>query len=82
MFADINMPDINGLDFVRTLHNKPQIIFTTAFSEYAFEGLKSMLWIISLNLSAIMNSSRPPIKPEIILKSIVIISGKENAENK
>ena len=40
MFADINMPDINGLDFVKSLQNKPQIIFTTAFSEYAFEGFK------------------------------------------
>jgi two-component system, LytTR family, response regulator LytT len=40
MFVDINMPDINGLDLVRTLHNRPQIIFTTAFSEYAIEGFK------------------------------------------
>jgi two-component system LytT family response regulator len=40
IFIDINMPDMNGLDFVRTLHTKPQIIFTTAFSEYAIEGFK------------------------------------------
>ena len=40
LFADINMPDVNGLDFVKSLHKKPQIIFTTAFSEYAFEGFK------------------------------------------
>jgi DNA-binding LytR/AlgR family response regulator len=40
IFIDINMPDINGLDFVKSLQNKPQIIFTTAFSEYAFEGFK------------------------------------------
>lgn len=40
IFADINMPDVNGLDFVRSLQDKPQIIFTTAFSEYAFEGFK------------------------------------------
>lgn len=40
IFADINMPDINGLDFVKSLHEKPKIIFTTAFSEYAFEGFK------------------------------------------
>jgi two-component system LytT family response regulator len=40
MFVDINMPDINGLDFYKSLQNKPQIIFTTAFSEYAFEGFK------------------------------------------
>ena len=40
MFVDINMPDINGLDLVRTLQNRPQIIFTTAFGEYAIEGFK------------------------------------------
>lgn len=40
MFVDINMPDINGMDFVKSLLNKPQIIFTTAYSEYAIEGFK------------------------------------------
>lgn len=40
LFADINMPDINGLDFVKSLQVKPLIVFTTAFSEYAFEGFK------------------------------------------
>jgi two-component system, LytTR family, response regulator LytT len=40
IFADINMPDINGLDFVKSLQDKPQIVFITAFSEYAFEGFR------------------------------------------
>ncbi len=40
IFADINMPDLNGVDFVRSLINKPMIIFTTAYSEYAIEGFK------------------------------------------
>ena len=40
IFADINMPDINGLDFAKTLNDGPRVIFTTAFSEYAFEGFK------------------------------------------
>ncbi len=40
MFVDINMPDINGMDFVKSLVSKPQIIFTTAYSEYAIEGFK------------------------------------------
>ena len=40
MFVDINMPDLNGLDFVKSLKNKPFIIFTTAYSEYALEGFK------------------------------------------
>lgn len=41
VFADINMPDLSGMDFVKMLHpDKPQIIFTTAYSEYAVEGFK------------------------------------------
>jgi two-component system LytT family response regulator len=38
MFVDINMPDLNGMDFVKSLKNKPQVIFTTAYSEYAMDG--------------------------------------------
>lgn len=40
MFVDINMPDLNGMEFVKSLNIKPQIIFTTAYSEYAFEGFQ------------------------------------------
>lgn len=40
MFVDINMPDINGMDFVKSLTNPPKVIFTTAYSEYAIEGFK------------------------------------------
>ncbi|MFZ4724359.1 MAG: LytR/AlgR family response regulator transcription factor [Paludibacter sp.] len=40
MFVDINMPDINGMDFVKSLVERPQVIFTTAYSEYAMEGFQ------------------------------------------
>ncbi|MFN8241631.1 MAG: LytTR family DNA-binding domain-containing protein [Bacteroidales bacterium] len=40
IFVDIEMPDLNGLDFVRSLPSKPFIVFTTAYSEYAVEGFK------------------------------------------
>lgn len=40
MFVDINMPDLNGMEFVKSLENKPQVVFTTAYSEYAIEGFK------------------------------------------
>jgi len=40
IFADINMPDLNGMDFVKSLQNKPMVIFTTAYSEYAVEGFR------------------------------------------
>ncbi|MBK3515783.1 LytR/AlgR family response regulator transcription factor [Carboxylicivirga marina] len=40
MFVDINMPDLSGMDFVKTLSDGPKVIFTTAYSEYALEGFK------------------------------------------
>lgn len=40
MFVDINMPDMSGMDFVKSLENAPKVIFTTAYSEYAVEGFK------------------------------------------
>lgn len=40
LFIDINMPDITGIDLVRTLKNKPMVIFTTAYKNFAFEGFE------------------------------------------
>lgn len=40
IFVDINMPDMNGIDFVRSLIHPPMIIFTTAYTEYAIEGFR------------------------------------------
>lgn len=40
LFVDINMPDLNGLEFVKSLDKKPLVIFTTAYGEYALEGFK------------------------------------------
>lgn len=40
VFADINMPDLNGLDFIRSLTKRPLVVFTTAYSDYAIEGYK------------------------------------------
>ncbi len=44
IFLDINMPDLNGLDFAKSMqdHSKgPVMVFTTAYSEYAIEGYKA-----------------------------------------
>lgn len=38
MLSDIQMPEITGMEFVRSLKNPPAIIFTTAYSEYAVES--------------------------------------------
>lgn len=44
LFLDIQMPDITGVEFLKSLTSKPEVIFTTAYQEYAIEGF---------NLSAI-----------------------------
>jgi two-component system LytT family response regulator len=45
LFCDINMPDLNGLDFAKSLeqpHSRgPVVVFTTAYAEYAIEGYKA-----------------------------------------
>lgn len=40
IFLDIQMPQISGLDWLKSLRNPPLVIFTTAFSEYAVEGFE------------------------------------------
>ncbi len=45
VFLDINMPDLNGIDFAKSVnqdHSRgPIMVFTTAYSEYAIEGYKA-----------------------------------------
>ncbi|MBT1703626.1 LytR/AlgR family response regulator transcription factor [Chryseosolibacter indicus] len=40
LFLDIQMPDITGIDFLKTLKKKPYVVFTTAYAEFALEGFE------------------------------------------
>ena len=40
VFLDINLPDISGIDFIKTIKNPPAIIITTAYPEYAVNSFE------------------------------------------
>lgn len=40
MFLDIQMPQLNGVDFLKSLANPPCVVFTTAYPEFAVEGFE------------------------------------------
>jgi len=40
IFVDIQMPDLTGIEFARSLESAPKIVFTTAYEKYAIEGFK------------------------------------------
>ena len=40
MFLDINMPELSGLTFYKSLQNPPKVIFATAYTEHAVEGFE------------------------------------------
>lgn len=40
MFVDIEMPQLSGIEFIRSLNNPPKVIFTTAYTQYAVDGFE------------------------------------------
>ncbi|MFY7670560.1 LytR/AlgR family response regulator transcription factor [Tenacibaculum sp. MEBiC06402] len=61
LFLDINLPDILGIDFIKTVKNPPQIIITTAYPNYAVE---------SFELDTIVDYLVKPFSFDRFLKSI------------
>jgi DNA-binding LytR/AlgR family response regulator len=48
LFLDIKMPDITGIEFFKSLHRKPEVIFTSAYTEFAIDGfdLKAVDYLV------------------------------------
>ncbi len=61
LFLDINLPDILGIDFIKTIKNPPQIIITTAYPNYAVD---------SFELATIVDYLVKPFSFDRFLKSI------------
>ncbi len=61
IFLDINLPDILGIDFIKTIKNPPQIIITTAYPDYALD---------SFELETIIDYLVKPFSFDRFLKSI------------
>jgi DNA-binding LytR/AlgR family response regulator len=40
LFLDIKMPDISGIEFLKSIPDPPMVVFTTAYSEHAVEGFE------------------------------------------
>ena len=40
MFVDIQMPDLTGIELIKSIENGPRVVFTTAYEEYAVEGFR------------------------------------------
>jgi len=67
IFLDIEMPELNGMEILRSMINPPKVILTTAYSEYALE---------SYNYS-VVDYLLKPIKLERFLKSINKVSASK-----
>ncbi len=86
IFLDIEMPMINGVDLVESLNQKPLIIFTTAFPQYAVEGfnldaIDYLLKPISYKrfLKAISKvSNAAELQSEVMVPNQIVINSNEN----
>lgn len=67
IFLDINLPDILGIDFIKTVKNPPQVIITTAYPNYAVE---------SFELDTIVDYLVKPFSFDRFLKSIQKVEQK------
>lgn len=74
VFLDIQMPEISGIDFIKTIRGKSKVILTTAYSEFALEGYE--LYVVDY----LMKPIRLPRFLAAVQKAIEQISVKGNSQ--
>ena len=72
IFLDIEMPELNGMEILRSMVNPPKVILTTAYSEYALESYNY----------GVVDYLLKPIKIERFIKAINKVSATEIASSK
>jgi len=75
LFLDLNMPELSGLEMLKTLQKPPKVIITTAYAEYALESYDY----------GVVDYLLKPIKLERFIKAVnkavELLAGKETTEN-
>ena len=76
LFLDINMPKLSGLSLLKTIQQKPNVIITTAYPEYAVEGfeLQAVDYLLTGKLTALQAPDIATIDQENIGKQKVELS--------
>jgi len=94
IFLDINMPDINGIQLIASLANKPMVIFTTAYSKYAVESydlnavdylLKPITFdrfLAAINKASISLTAKTKVNKTEVQETIFIKSGPQTHQVK
>ncbi len=96
LFLDINMPDMTGLDMLKTLSNPPIVILTTAYAEHSLEAfdLGVMDYLLKpirfdrflKTINRVIELKKPqgstPLMPSASFQSTPSVFGAENGEKK